>query len=474
GMSLNFENAKGKHFRGSIWQSSEQDDGDRLRQLLAENRNYDRRLLKALPANRRMILRGYARRLWFWKRPTGVAVASVLSPLGHFAASAGGNAPPIDLGALRDHVERLVGDRRVPHIIGVCSPTGFTDDARNARLDAENVTVVLVEPRAEGGWSVHASGDAVDPRLLKIFDPEGPKQKVERVRRLVEEHSADLLTGGVSLETLVREANLPEPAVRQALENLSAEDPELRVAAHGNEFVLFRGAPATRQEKKTVNVIERIKQLFSGEGDAGQKINVLSERRALLAQRRDRMYEDIAKLEHKEAELLAAGKAATSAVPRRRLAAQLAQMRKDIARQNTTAAMLNQQINIISTDIHNLTLIQQGKLAELPDTETLTEHAVQAEEMLETLKADAELVGGLGMGLEQSLVSAEEEAILREFEGGEERPEKAKQPPAPEARAVKAPPNAKADSRSAPALPEEGHAPAAHEDLGGRGDAELT
>ncbi len=52
----------------------------------------------------------------------------------------------------------------------------------------------------------------------------------------------------------------------------------------------------------------------------------------------------------------------------RRLAAQLAQLRKDIGRQNSTAAMLNKQIDIISTDIHNLTLIQQGEMASLPDT----------------------------------------------------------------------------------------------------------
>jgi hypothetical protein len=82
--------------------------------------------------------------------------------------------------------------------------------------------------------------------------------------------------------------------------------------------------------------------------------------------------------------------------------------------------MLNKQIDIISTDIHNLTLIQQGQMAELPDTETLTENAVKAEEMLETLKADSELVGMLETGMEESLTSDDELAILREFEGVEE------------------------------------------------------
>jgi len=204
------------------------------------------------------------------------------------------------------------------------------------------------------------------------------------------------------------------------------------------------------QEKRSMNVIDRIRQLFSSEGDEAAKINLLAERRAALSQRRDRIYEDIGKLEQKDADLLAQGKAATSAVPRRRLAAQIAQLRKDIVRQNTTAAMLNQQINIISTDIHNLTLIQQGQMAELPDTTELTEHAVEAEELLESLKADAELVGSLEMGMGTALAGADELAILKEFEGDAGKAKTAEASPSPAAPMRTAP--AREDVR-APAAP---------------------
>lgn len=169
-----------------------------------------------------------------------------------------------------------------------------------------------------------------------------------------------------------------------------------------------------------MNMIDRIRQMFSGEGDEAAKINLLAERRAALSQRRDRIYEDIAKFEQKEADLFEQGKKATSSVPKRRLAAQLNQVRKDVARQNTVAAMLNQQINVLSTDIHNLTLIQQGTMAKLPDTTELTENAVKAEEMLETLKADVDMVATLETEMEASLTSDEELAILREFEGEQE------------------------------------------------------
>ncbi|MHC4697015.1 MAG: hypothetical protein ACYTFA_09750 [Planctomycetota bacterium] len=416
GVGKKLDAEKGKRLSGSKWKRAGNDESDRVRALMAEAHCYDRERLKSLPANRRIELHGFERRLLFWTKPTGVAIASVLSPLRHYASSAEGEAPTIGLGELTDHVRQLVRERRVPHIIGICSPTGFTEEARQARLDIPHATVVLVEPNERGGWVTTAAGDDVDPALLQIFDPERSNEKVERVWARIDQRSADLLTGGLSVSSVARETNLSQGVVRSAFEQKARDDPELRSSEKDGEFLLYRGAPARIQERRSMNVIDRIKQLFSSEGDEAEKVNLLSERRAALAQRRDRIYEDIGKLEKKEAELLEQGKAAKSHVPRRRLAAQLAQLRKDIGRQNSTAAMLNKQIDIISTDIHNLTLIQQGEMASLPDTEELTENAVKAEEMLESLTADAELVGSLESGMEQVLASEEELAILREFE----------------------------------------------------------
>ncbi|MHC5108473.1 MAG: hypothetical protein ACYTHJ_01175 [Planctomycetota bacterium] len=416
GVESNFEEAKGKLFRGSIWERTEADEEDRLRGTMARHRNYDKSLLKQLPKNRRVSIHGFDRSWIFWKKRTCVAVASVLTPMEHYASGDRGEAPPIDLGELIEHVRKLAGDRKVKHIIGVCSPSGFTAEARTARLDLPNAGVVLIEPDGSGGWSTVATGDGIDEDMLRLFDAEEQTQKLERVAQVIDEHSAQLLTGGLTASVIAEKVNLPEPLVRQAFDKISQTDPELRMTKKQGEAILFRGAPVTRQEKSSMSVIDRIKQLLSGEGDENEKINLLSERRATLAQRRDRIYEDISKLEKREQELLSEGRAATSAVPKRRLAAQLSQLRKDIGRQNTTAAMLNKQIDIISTDIHNLTLIKQGEAAQLPDSQELTEHAVQAEEMLETLQADADMVSSLETGIEESLASEEELAILKEFE----------------------------------------------------------
>lgn len=422
GVATKLEEAKGRQLRGQLWETVESDDAEELRRAMHAAGNYDRAALRALPSNRRVSLRGYERRLLFWKRRTGVAVASTLSPVAHYAQARQEAPPPAGLPELREHVRKLIIDPTAPHLIGVCSPTGFTAEARATKLDFPNATVVLVEPDGHGGWKIGCADELADPRVLKLFDPENERDKIARVRAAVQESSADLLTGSLSVSSTAARLGLAPETVRRGFEEAAKADPELKLTRRDGEWLLFRGAPAPLTEKKSMGVIDRIRQLLSGEGDEAAKINLLTERRAALAVRRDRIYEDIAKLETKEADLLAQGKASTSPVPKRRIAAQLAQLRKDIARQNATAAMLNQQINIISTDIHNLTLIQQGEAADLPDTEELTDNAVKAEEMLETLKTDADLVGSLETGLHESLTSADELEILKELEGEVEEP----------------------------------------------------
>ncbi len=419
GVESNLEQAKGCLLRGRIWQTARHDDEGALRAMLARRHRIDRALLKQLPTNRRIALHGYERRWWFGKRRTGVAIASVLSPLEHYASEADGPAAPIDLGELVSHVRQLTGEAKLPQVIGVCSPSGFSDEVHSAQIDLPNVTLVLVEPRDGGGWRVIGKKEGLSEPVLALFDPEDANQKLARVREEIDRRGADILVGGIDASSIAERLGVPDALVTQALRQVARDDPELRVTESEGQLLLYRGAAASKQEKSSMNVVDRIRALFAREGDEAEKINLLAERRAALAQRRDRIYDDIGKLEDKEAKLLDQGRAQASAVVKRRLASQLAQLRKDIGRQNTTANMLNSQINILSTNIHNLTLIQQGQMAKLPDTEELTENAVQAEEMLESLKADADMVGGLETGLGEVMTSDEELAILKEFEAAE-------------------------------------------------------
>ncbi len=445
GVETKLETAKGKVLQGSVWKTARQDDSDRLRAVMATHRVYDREKLAELPHNRRIAMHGYRRTWWFGKRRTGIVWASVLCPLDALVAKGASAPPPIDLPELQDHVRKLVVDPSVEHVIGVCAPSGFTPAARAAKLELPNVTLVTIEPAPGGGWTVASSREEVPEHVLAMFDPEEATDKLDRVRDELERRSADLLTSGLSLSSVSSKLALPKETVAKAIRELAAADPELHVTGKAEDLLLFRGAAVGRAEKPSMNVVDRIRQLFSKEGDEAEKINLLAERRAKLAQRRDSLYGDIAKLEAKETDLLEQGRQNKSQITRRRLAAQLGQLRKDIGRQNTTANMLNQQINIISTDIHNLTLIQQGNMAQLPSSEELTENAVQAEEMLETLQVDAELVGNLEAGLSAVSTSEEELAILKEFEEADAVKTKTDEPRIVRAESAAEPPVAPAE-----------------------------
>ena len=420
GVEANLEQAKGKLLRGTIWRLTREDEADRLRNLMAKHKKFDSRLYTELPKNRRAVMQSFKRPWWLiGKRRVGVAIASVLSPLEWYVnqgSSTGTGAPPIGSRELLDHVRSLQVDPKVPHIVGLCSPTGFSPEALEARSELGNVTLVLVEPAETGGWRVVGGDDSTDPHVKALFDPEDASGKHRRVAQYLESRSADLLTGGLSATQVAEHLGVSNKIVCRALEEIARQDPELHSSLQDGELLIYRGAAAETKEPTRMSMVDRIRQLFSRDGDERQKINELSKRRAALSHRRDRLYDDIIQLEKREADLLDQGRQNKSQVVRRRIAAQLAQLRKDIQRQNATASMLNKQIEILSTDVHNLTLLQQGQMAELPSSEALTENAVAAEEMLEGLQADAELVGSLETGLADSMTTDEERAILEEFD----------------------------------------------------------
>lgn len=424
GMEHNFEQARGKLLRGSHWKMLQQDEADELRALMARHKKFDRRLLSSTPKNRRLELHGYERPwYWFGKKRVGVAIASVLSPIEWHVLQGDGTAagPPVSSRQLMDHVRSIQVATNVEHVIGVLSPTGFDAQALTVQAGLSNVTLVLIEPGETGGWKIVSDTTNLDPRVIKLFDPEDEQGKIKRVTEYLEDHSAELLTGSLAASSVAVKLDLPEKTVARAFHLIARKDPELHAANQDGELLIYRGAASEQQESFSMSMVDKIRQLFGREGDESQKINELSKRRAALSQRRDRLYDDIAKLEKREADLVSQGKQNKSQVVRRRVAAQLAQLRKDIQRQNTTASMLNKQINVLSTDIHNLTLIQQGQKADLPTTEELTENAVKAEEMLETLSADADLVGSLETGISDTMTSAEELEILKEFEAADHK-----------------------------------------------------
>lgn len=418
GVSGNVQAAQSRLVAGKFFKIQEHDGADRVRGTLADRRIYDRSRLAELPQGRGFTMRGYERKWIFGRRLRSVTAVGVVAPVEPLLDGKE-PAPPVSLGQLNAQVRELVKDTRVPHLVGVCSPSGFDDSALQAAPEMPNVTLVLIQPKPGGGWDVRgAGGKKVDERLLRIFDPEDAGQKLDRVRKEIANRRIDLLTGGLSAGSMASRLGVPARMVQTAFEMAAQEDGELCVSKRAGDVLLFRGAADFGgREESSMSLAQWIRNLFSTDGQEARKINVLSERRAALSERLNRMYDDIGQLEKKEADLVGEGQAATSQVVKRRIASQIAHLRKDISRSNTSAALMSKQINIISTHIHNLQLAQAGSVAELPSSEELTEAAVNAEEMLEQLSASDELVSSMEVNAAQAAISSEEADILKELEG---------------------------------------------------------
>lgn len=144
-----------------------------------------------------------------------------------------------------------------------------------------------------------------------------------------------------------------------------------------------------------------------------QKIEALYECRNSLDKDSAGIYSDIKHLEDREQSLVKEGKSTSDKYVMKRLATQIARLRKAIGRQHTKARMVSAQINIIDTHLHNLSLSQHQIPVGLPGEEELAEAAAEAEETVESLEANDALASTLTVGM--AGMSDEEKEIMAEL-----------------------------------------------------------
>lgn len=303
----------------------------------------------------------------------------------------------------------------VPTTVVLVSTGGFEPDAHELAERTSERTVVLAEPNDSGGWSIHGSSEMSG--ILHLFDPEPDPVKTKRIEQAIDLLRDDLITGSLSAEKLSLETQLPLQLVEDTVKSYAKRTPGLQSKRLDGRLLLFReGSMPTGKAVggEGMSLLDRLKTLFNRKGDNERKIAFLSERRAALAQQRDTSHEEIFKLEKKESDLRKEFKANESTVTRKRITAQLVQLRKEIDRRNQLMAVLNQQMNVVSTHLHNLELLEQGRSAQLPTSDEIATDAAAAEEMLASLQADSELADSVGTASTVGM-SNEEQALYEEL-----------------------------------------------------------
>jgi hypothetical protein len=461
---LRVDTAQGRRPVSSLLRDINQSDHSvELKRLMGESGMPDRELEGKMPIGQMLDVLLAKRKLLLLRQPVGRLKVICVSPT---RALLKGEPPrPMETG----DIHKVLGEippplKGAPTTLVLMSTSGFTLEAHEIAERRADRTLILVEPNDAGGWNVY--GPPETRALSELFDPEGEEPKRQRIRQDIESHRDELTGGGVAADKVAGRTQLPIQLIDAELKSYAGNHAGLIARRLDGRMVLFREGTAAPPVDSTggsdMPFLERIRTLFSRKGETEKKIALLSERRAALSQQRDRSYEDLSALEAKESELRQQFKDARAPLTKRRVTSQLLQLQKEMERRQQMLGVFNQQIDVVSTHLHNLELVRQGQSAKLPDSEELTDDAVKAEEMLAQLQADTELAGTVAQSATAGL-SAEEQALYDELERESSQPASpqanstpAQSTPAQRSAPVATPPAAAATKRPASSEPEAG------------------
>ncbi len=392
------------------------DRGVELKRLMSQMGKPDRQLEARMPVGRTMDVALSRKKWWVLKSAVGRFRAGCLSPWRELIAGQPSRAlSAADLAeALAATPPPLPG---IPVTLAIMSTSGFTPDAREAALKIKDRTVILVTPTETGGWTIAAGIEAAE--IAELFDPELDLEKRARIRSEIDADRVGLLSSGIAGDKLAAKLQLSPQLVESELRSYAKETPGLTAKRLDGRLVLFREGSAPYANGAAsggadMPFIDRVKTLFARKGEVEKKIAFLSERRTALSQQLDRGYEEMGVMEGREADLRQQFKDAAGDLPRRRITSQLLQLRKDVERRQQLLSVLNQQINVVSTHLHNLELQRQGQSAKLPDSEEMAADAAAAEEVLAELQAGSELAESVGAAAHGGM-NAEEQALYEEL-----------------------------------------------------------
>ena len=384
-----------------------------LKRTMTEMRVPDREVEAQMPVGESIDAVLTQKRMLIFSSTVGRFRAMCLSPTKSLVA---GSAPePLGKGDIERMLAQVPPTEGVPTTLVVLSTSGFTLEAHELGERRAERTLILVEPNDAGGFSVH--GPVETKSLSDLFDPEADEEKRSRIREMIESSRGELTGSGIATDRVAARTKLPPQLIEAELKSFAKENPGLVSKRLDGRVVLFQAGSVPISMSpggSDMPMIDRIKSLFARKGETEKKIAFLSERRAALGQQRDRAYEQLAELEQKDATLVRQFNEVTVELAKRRITSQLLQLRKDMERRQQLMSVLNQQINVVSTHLHNLELVQQGSTAQLPDSEEMAADASKAEEMLASLQASGELAESVGGNVVGGM-SAEEQALYDEL-----------------------------------------------------------
>ena len=391
------------------------DGVENVRATLTRLQVYDRDLLEKLPGTRAVQLR-FRRRMLGGLLSRGVARvrAQALAPIEALVAEQ--PTGPVGREQVLDALARyeLLPQRERPTGVILASATGFTAEAKALVAAPGPASLILMGGREDGGWDVTMPDRVRQSPWAKLLEFETQDDRLQRLQYHLERDAALLDSRGISTAELSEKLGLPAEQTETLVRRVCRTDSRLMTVVHEGKVHLCR-SPLS-EESNTMSIWSRIRRLLRLKPTAAERVRELTGKRVAIEQQRHEVDQRINVLEAEERDAIGNGAAAKSDAEKKQIAHRLVRVRRDLRRARSQATVYTQQIDILGTHIHNLTLAEQGRRTELPKAEDLTREAAEAEQVVGELAANAELAAGIEVGAPTPAMEEEEAAILAEFE----------------------------------------------------------
>jgi len=324
---------------------------------------------------------------------------------------------------------QILPRRAQPTGVVLASATGFSDEAKALVQAMGPPTLVLMGGRADGGWDVTLPEKVRKSPWAKLFDLETTDERVRRLLYHLNENASLVDSRGISVAALADKLGLATAQAETLVRQACRRQPRLLTVTHEGQLHVCRAPLAA--ESNTMSVWSRIRKLLRMKPTTAERVRELTTQRVRLEQMRAEVDQKIDGMERDERESLQQGAATSSDAIKKQLAGKLLRLRKELRRNRAQAQVYTNQIDVIGTQVHHLTLTEQGKRLSLPSAEELTQQAAEAEQVMAELSANAELAGRIEVTGDTPERADEEAAIFAEFEQAATRSEDAAPEPEP-------------------------------------------
>lgn len=315
------------------------------------------------------------------------------------------------LDALADY-ESLPRRYRPSGVI-MASATGFTAEAKAIAERGGSPSIILMGGREDGGWDVTMPAAVKKTPWAKLFELESQDERLQRLFKHLDENANLVDSRGMSMAALSEKLGLSQPVTEALVRQACRTQPRLMTVAHEGQTHICRTPFA--EEGDTMSIWSRIRKLLRLKPTTAERVRELTAQRVQIEQQRFELDQKVDALEADELQLVQQGATASGDAERKQVAGKLMRLRRELRRHRTQAQLFTQQIDIIGTHIHHLTLAEQGKRLELPSAEDLTREAAQAEQVMSEVAVNADLAASIEVGAETPLMAEEEAAIFAEF-----------------------------------------------------------